>query len=159
MQIYCLIPSFSYFSIYNYETKPQTQALVFQMLANLWTVILQDITSVLAYGSKPRKKGNILVEVNEIQIGDIWSFSIPMYCIALLEHHYWLVLLKGSCSLINTSKNHGIGWILISDNSHGKILSIPSLDINLHHIKEGQNRKIWCLCERKCNSKAQSIHY
>lgn len=64
-----------------------------------------------------------------------------MYCIALLEHHYWLVLLKGSCSLINTSKNHGIAWILISDNSHGKILSIPGLDINLYDIKEGEKRR------------------
>lgn len=104
------------------------------MVTRSCTIILHDITSVLFYGSKSQRKVNILVEVNEIQIGDIWSFSIPMYCIALLEHHHWLVLLKGSCSLINTSKNHGIGWILISDNSHGKILSIPGLDINLYDI-------------------------
>lgn len=86
------------------------------------------------------KNGNILVEVDEIQVSDIWSFSIPMYCVALLEHHYWLVLLKDS-SLINTSKNHGIGWVLISYNSHGKILSIPCLDIDLYHIKEEEKKE------------------
>lgn len=85
-------------------------------------------------------KVNILVEVNEIKIGDVWSFSIPMYCVALLEHHYWLVLLKDS-SLINTSKNHGIGWVLISYNGHGKILPIPGLDINLHGIKDDEKKE------------------
>lgn len=105
-----------------------------------YMLTLQDITSVLPYGSMTSKKVNILVEVNEIKVGDIWSFSIPMYCVALFEHHYWLVLLKDS-SLINTSKNHGTGWVLISYNSHGKILSVPGLDINLYDIKEDEKKE------------------
>lgn len=63
-----------------------------------------------------------------------------MYCVALLKHHYWLVLLKDS-SLVNTPENHGTGWVFISCDSHGKILSIPGLDINLCSIRRMKGKQ------------------